>query len=60
MIYSSREAHSIEEIPLTMTVADLIGFLEWCNPEAPVYVEGYDGQLVNGLYIDASIEEVDE
>lgn len=59
IIYSLRTAHSVEDIPQTMTVGDLIGFLEWCDPNAPVYVSGFDGHLFSPiLNDDGYIQEV--
>lgn len=51
VIYSCRQAHGKDEIKSTMTVGELIAFLKWLNPDANVYVEGYDGHLCNGLAV---------
>lgn len=48
---SHRQAHDKTEVPHTFTVSELIGYLEWLNPDARVYVEGYDGNLCNGLAV---------
>ena len=46
---SHRQAHDKTEVPHTFTVSELIGYLEWLNPDARVYIEGYDGHLCNAL-----------
>ena len=51
VIYSCRQAHDKDEIKHTMTVGELIDYLKWLNPDARVYVEGYDGHLCNGLAV---------
>ena len=61
IIHSWREAHNTEEVGHTLTVSELIGLLEWMDTDAPVYIEGYDGNLVNGVRNDGeTIEEVEE
>ena len=60
MITSYRHANHLEDVGHTMTVEDLIGFLEWCDPQAPVYIEGYDGFQFCGVHPDENIQEVDD
>lgn len=49
VFYSHRQAHDTTEVPRTFTVSELITYLEWLNPDARIYIEGYDGHLCNAL-----------
>ena len=41
-----------------MTVGDLIGLLEWYDPETPIIVRGYDEHQFNPVDEDTIQEEV--
>lgn len=49
VIYYCRQAHDKDEIKNTMTVGELIEYLKWLNPDARIYIEGYDSHFCNGL-----------
>ena len=48
-IASWRQARDISEIKSTWTVGDLIARLQCFDEDAPVYIEGYDGNLFNAV-----------
>lgn len=55
VIYACRQDDK-NEIKNTMTVAELIDYLKWLNPDARIYVEGYDGHLYNELSVYGTID----
>ena len=61
LIHASREAYGLEDIRRTMTVADLISYLEDFDEDTPVYISndnGYTyGPVLEGLM---EIREDDE
>ena len=54
--------HSREYPTQTMTVEDLIDMLQQYDPQAPIAVRGYDGNLYNSIqeWTIEDEEEVDE
>ena len=50
VINSWRGGRSPQEVGVTMTVDELIGLLEWYDPDTPVIVRGYDEFQFN--YVD--------
>lgn len=58
ILHSFRYANHPTDVKRTMTVDELIGFLEWCPPGWPVVIEGYDGHQFSPVDEDA-IEQKD-
>ena len=58
IINSYRYCNHPEDIKRTMTVGDLIGLLEWYDPETPIIVRGYDEYQFNPVDEDTIQEEV--
>ena len=47
LIINSYRSRNHPEGILTMTVSELIGLLEWYDPDMPVLIRGYDGYQFN-------------
>lgn len=60
IINSWRGGRSPQEAGLTMTVGELIGLLEWYNPDMPVIIRGYDEYQFNEVSDDSIQPEVIE
>lgn len=58
IINSYRYCNHAKDIKRTMTVGDLIGLLEWYDPETPIIVRGYDEYQFNPVDEDTIQEEV--
>lgn len=58
IINTSRDGYSTDQIERTMTVGDLIAFLEDFDPETPVYT-GHDNGYTYGPVLEGMIEERD-
>lgn len=59
-IEARREGYSINQIRRTMTVEELIDYLEQYDPETPVYFSNDRGYTYGGLTYDCFSEVEDE
>ncbi len=48
-INANRTGYGIDQIRHTMTVGELLAYLEDCDPEAPVYMKHDNGYTFGGI-----------